>query len=165
MRQARYERTEVTTDESTINVRKGGWGTTNSPLTYHRDPEKRKPRCQGATVNAGWSGQCTLAGTYLETDESGKAYYWCGTHAPSKVAAKRERRNAEDAARWEERKADIDHAATLATARVELFDALAAFKGGQPGRIVAGERVLDAFDAYLAAGGSRDDMRWSERAR
>ena len=148
----------MTTDESTINVRAAGWGKTNAPLTYNRDPAKRRPRCQGATVNGSWSGQCSLAGTYLET-QGGIEYYWCGTHAPSTVAARREKRLAKDNAQWRNHMASREHAAVLATARVELFDALQspALRGHEGlAQRDAVANVVATFDAYIEAGGSRD---------
>lgn len=74
------------------NVRTYGWGRFKG--TPYMDDGKT-PRCAGYVNREtglraiGGDTQCAKPGKYLETDRSDdRGYWWCGTHAPSKVGAR-----------------------------------------------------------------------------
>ena len=97
------------TEELNVLTGGGGIGYRDRPMTARL--QNGKPQCQGEARKIGrfgeW-GQCVRGGTYLEhaTDkmrgaEPDKLYYFCASHAPSKVA----KRDAATNARWEQQKA------------------------------------------------------------
>ena len=111
--------------ETTPNVRTYGWQRFMGK-PYMDDGET--PRCT-ATVNretglraVGGGAQCERAGKHLETDRIDQREYWfCGTHAPSKVNARHEKQDARRAADREAARADerIREAAHVMLAALE----------------------------------------------
>lgn len=102
----------MTDNSEELNVLIGSSGAGNRDRIMTARLQNGKPQCQGEAYRkvgrfGGW-GQCVRGGTYLEhaTDEmrgaeSDKLYYFCASHAPSKVAERNIARNG----RWDQQEA------------------------------------------------------------
>ena len=100
------------TEELNVLIGGGGIGYRDRPMTARL--QNGKPQCQGESYRKigryGEWGQCVRGGTYLEhaTErmrgaEPDKLYYFCASHAPSKVAernAATDKRAAQTNAAW-----------------------------------------------------------------
>lgn len=129
----------------TPNTRRYGWqGTSGSPFMA----DGVTPRCVAPVVREtglrriGSAGQCVRAGRYLEP-ESGRGateYYWCGVHAPSRVSARYEQRDAERTRKYDEELAARrikDAAPELLAAAETALAEIRSLASGEPGYLIA----------------------------